>query len=254
VSIPDETLGAYVDGELDPEACAEIEKAADNDAGIAERIAQQRALRTQLQMAYAADLEEPVPDRLLAALGKPAPLISSSLTDLQAARAARARSSPRATLTPWRWRFSLAASVLVAGGLGFFAWRHGNPWVQTGNGTLVARDSLASGLSDQLSGEPAQGSSLRIGLSFVSKSGNYCRTFSLRDDTGLACRHAGRWEILVLTEQRSAKSSDSQFRTASSALTGELLHAVEEQISGDPLDRAGEIVARDKKWSAARPP
>jgi hypothetical protein len=145
--------------------------------------------------------------------------------------------------------------VLIAVGAGFLAWRYSHP-ASMGNveGTLIARGALATGLSDQLSG-PApsgsgpSGSTVRIGLSFVAKSGNYCRTFSLSTDAGLACRRAGRWEILALEKGVSAEDAGSGFRTASSAMPAKVLEAVERQMAGEPLDRAGEIAARGNGWN-----
>jgi hypothetical protein len=238
MSFSDETLAAYVDGELDPAAAAEIEEAARQDPRIEERIARYRALRNRLQAAYAAELDEPVPDRLLAALQNPAPRPSTAVADLAA-----------------RWRYSLAASVLIAVGAGFFAWRYSHPAsMENMDGTLIARGALATGLSDQLSGpvpsgSGPSGSTVRIGLSFVAKSGNYCRTFSLSTDAGLACRRAGRWEILALEKGVSAEGAGSGFRTASSAMPAKVLEAVERQMAGEPLDRAGEIAARGNGWN-----
>jgi hypothetical protein len=253
MSISDEILAAYADGELDAAARAEIDEAARNEPGIAERIGRFRALRAQLQAAYAAELEEPVPDRLLETLQGPAPQSSPAVADLDAVRAARSRTPSRGTAASTRWRYSLAASVLVAVGVGFFAWQHNRPWAESGDGALVAQGSLAAGLSDELSGEPASGSPLRIGLSFVAKSGNYCRTFALAGDAGLACRHAGRWEIMALAKLPAAENSEPQFRTAGSPLPEKILQAVEARMSGEPLDRAGEIAARGNKWSKPPP-
>ncbi len=58
---------AYVDGELDAAARTEVEAAMRNDPTIEKRIAQQRQLRAKIELAYAKELTEPVPDRLLAA-------------------------------------------------------------------------------------------------------------------------------------------------------------------------------------------
>jgi hypothetical protein len=239
MSFSDETLAAYVDGELDPAAGAEIEEAARQDPRIEQRIARYRALRNRLQAAYAAELNEPVPDRLL-----------------EAVRTAQARRPTPAAAGAARWRYSLAASVLIAVGAGFLAWRHSHPASMANvDGTLIARGALATGLSDQLSGPAppgsgASGSTVTIGLSFVAKSGDYCRTFSLSADAGLACRHAGHWEILAL-EKRVASGADSGFRTASSAMPAKVLEAVERQMAGEPLDRAREIAARSKGWNSA---
>jgi hypothetical protein len=239
MNVSDDTLAAYVDGELDSAARADIEEAGRTDPSIEQRIARYRALRNQLQAAYAAELDEPVPDRLMATLREPETRGSPAVAGLRAAR----------------WRYSLAASVLIAIGAGFLAWRHTHTApTEEVNGTLVAQGVLAAGLSDQLSGDSTPGSPVRIGLSFMAKSGNYCRTFSLSSDAGLACRHAGRWEILALAKRGPMESPDSQFRTAGSAMSGEVREAVERQIAGEPLDRAGELAARGRNWSGTPPP
>jgi hypothetical protein len=248
MSFSDETLAAYVDGELDPAARAEIEEAVHRDPSIAQRIARYRSLRNQLQAAYAGELNEPVPERLLAALKNPAPRPSPAVADLRTARG---------TAVATRWRYALAASVLIAVGAGFLAWRHSHPAsMENVDGTLIARGALATGLSDQLSGPApsgsgASGSTVRVGLSFVAKSGSYCRTFSLSTDAGLACRRAGRWEILALEKGVSSEGAGSGFRTAGSAMPANVLEAVERQMAGEPLDRAGEIAARGKGWNGA---
>jgi hypothetical protein len=254
MNFSDDTLAAYVDGELDSAARADIEEAVRNDPSIEQRIARYRALRNHLQAAYAAELEEPVPDRLLAALRELESRGSPAAADLEAARAAKARRAAPGTVAAARWRYSLAASVLIAAGAGFLTWRHTHiAMMENVDGTLVAQGSLAAGLSDQLSGDGTPGSPVRIGLSFVAKSGNYCRTFSASADAGLACRRAGRWEILALTKQGATEPADSQFRTAGSALSGQVLEALEQQIAGEPLDRAGELAARGKNWSSTPP-
>jgi len=249
MNFSDDTLAAYVDGELDSAARADIEEAVRKDPNIEQRIARYRALRNQLQAAYAAELEEPVPDRLVAALREPETRGSPAVADLEAARSAKARKAVPGNAAASRWRFSLAASVLIAVGAGVLTWRHTHTATMEVDGTLVAQGSLAAGLSDQLSGDGASGSPVRVGFSFVAKSGIYCRTFSLSTDAGLACRRAGRWEILALTKQDSAEPADAQFRTAGSALSAKVLAAVEQQIAGEPLDRAGELAARGKHWS-----
>lgn len=243
MSFSDEILAAYVDGELDPAARAEIEEAARRDPSIGQRIDRHRDLRGRLQSAYAAELEEPVPDRLLAALRKPA-------------RAAAARSSAAAA----HRRYSLAAGVLIAAGLGFFSWRHHHPAsIESVNGALIARGALAAGLSDQLSGAGTSGagtsgSGVRIGLSFVAKSGKYCRTFFFSTDAGLACRDSGQWEIRALTKLAPSEGADARFRTAGSDIPANVLEAAEREMAGAPLDRAGEMAARGRNWSNPPPP
>ncbi len=67
MTISDEQLMAYVDGELDADARAQIEAAMVSDAELARRVARQQRLREKLRAAFDEVLREPVPDRLLAA-------------------------------------------------------------------------------------------------------------------------------------------------------------------------------------------
>ena len=255
MSFSDETIAAYVDGEMDPAASAEIEEAARGDPSLERRIASLRSLRERLQAAYAPELDEPVPDRLLAALrGAETRSAAAAVADVGAARAAaRAAGARRSGVY---WRYSLAASVLIAVGAGIFVRRQAHTGViENVGGTLIARGPLAEGLSNDLAGGESR-SRARIGLSFLAKSGDYCRTFSLREDAGLACRRGGRWEILALVKERlapgAAGESGSQFRTASSSMPEPIREVVEAQISGEPLDRAAEIAAREGHWSPAK--
>ena len=63
----DETLMAYVDGELDAARRAEIAAALARDPGLARRIESQRVLRARVSDAFAPVLEQPVPEALRAA-------------------------------------------------------------------------------------------------------------------------------------------------------------------------------------------
>jgi hypothetical protein len=253
MSISEETLMAYADGELNPAARAQVEAAMRDDPQIEKRVAEHRELRAKIQSAYAADLAEPVPDRLVAAVRKSAPAAESNIVDLEDARVAAAAKPPSKTHTlQWRPVASMAASLLIGVGVGFLAWRHSDSiMTQNTQGALIAGGSLARGLSSQLSGEHSPGAAVEIGLSFVAKSGDYCRTFTMLGDAssaGLACRHAGNWEIRVLARPGAAGAGASEYRTASSALSPAILGAVEQQIAGEPLDRAAEMAARRQGW------
>ena len=95
---------------------------------------------------------------------------------------------------------------------------------------------------------------LPIGLSFLAKSGEYCRTFSISGGaagSGLACRQTNQWQIRTLTQPVPGPGRDSEYRTASSSLPPAILSAVQDQIVGDPLDRAAEIAAREQGWRSA---
>jgi hypothetical protein len=249
MSIADETLMAYADGELDASARTAVEAAMRADPEIARRVAQYREQREKLLAAYEPELAEPVPDRLLAVLRDRGPAGQGRVIDLKRARAAAEVSQrPRSVSSRWRYPASLAASVVVAIGLAVFPWQRPALVQERGGGALVASGGLARSLSDSLSGDPSAGD-VRIGVSFLAKSGEYCRTFTLRESAGLACRRGDRWLIHDLTQLGEAGASQTEgYRTASSMLPPAILSAVQSQIVGDPLDRAGEQSARGAGW------
>jgi anti-sigma factor RsiW len=90
MSIPDELLMAYADGELnDAEHASErakVEAAIKADADVGRRVEQHRALRARLSTSFDRVLDEPVPDRLIAAIRRaPAAAASDNQTRLPSA-------------------------------------------------------------------------------------------------------------------------------------------------------------------------
>ena len=67
MTISDEILMAYADGELDAAAREAVESAMREDPQIEKRVAAHRALRRRVQAAYSGELSEGVPERLLRA-------------------------------------------------------------------------------------------------------------------------------------------------------------------------------------------
>jgi hypothetical protein len=252
MTISDETLMAYADGELDAAARAAVESAMREDPQIEKRVAAHRTLRLKVQEAYSAELSEGVPERLLTAARGAASTQRNKVVNLQDARAAMERGKPRPLPAQWRTAGTIAASVIAGVGLGFFIWGHaGSPLVRSAGGALVARGQLAKALSNQLAADRAPNSAVHIGVSFRAKSGDYCRTFALSgavSPSGLACRHGEEWQVQALTQEPGTVSG-SDYRTAGSAMSATILKSVEEQISGEPLDQAGERAARQRGWT-----
>jgi hypothetical protein len=252
VTISDEILMAYADGELDAAAREAVESAMHEDPQIAARIAQHRALRLQVQAAYAAELADEVPQRLLAAAQGGADTERKIVNLRDYARATNDRGV--ATRRRWRTAGTLAASVVAGVGVGFLIWgRAGSPFVRGAGGELLAGAQLAQALSSQLVAEQSSRSGVLIGISFLAKSGDYCRTFALGaavPQSGLACRHGKGWQVQALIQSSGGTGSSSEYRTAGSAMPAAILTLVEGQIAGEPLDPAGERAARQRDWSA----
>lgn len=248
MKVSDEMLMAYVDGELDAEGVAVVERAMREEPDVAAAVARARSLRERMRQAYAPVLSEPVPERLLAAVGGVnAAGGKGTVVPLRAAAAARAQHQR------WRWpewtalAASLALGVLVA------------PWLRPdgpqaplrmSDRGLVASGELAKALDSRLSAE-AEGagqSLVKVGLSFREQDGRYCRTFVLdrpQAVAGLACRDAGQWHVPALGE---ATPAGGELRLASTPLPPAVLAEVDARLDGEPLDASGEREARDAGW------
>jgi hypothetical protein len=245
MTVSDEALMAYADGEADAPTRADIETAMRDDPELRRRVEQHRALRQSLQGAFAAALDEPVPQRLIDAARGHTVAPAGNVVDLASARAPGRR----------RWQsFAMAASLLVGVGVGYLGWHDSDVALKAGpNGELVAASGLAEALSNQLSEDRSPGLAATTGLSFRAKTGDYCRTFLLTGSgatSGLACREGDRWKIKALAQAPSPAADSSNFRQAASGDSPAVRAAVEDSIDGEPLDRAGEIAARGQKWAA----
>jgi len=101
----DERWMAYVDGELDAGERAAFEAALAGDPQLAQRVREQRALRRRVADAFTPDLDEPVPERLLAAARGQA--VAAEVVDLARTREQRERRDvgrrPLRAVRDWRW-------------------------------------------------------------------------------------------------------------------------------------------------------
>ena len=124
MTISDELLMAYVDGELDTQARSEVERAIESDPEVARRVSRQRALRDRLRAAFDGVLSEPVPDRLVtAARGAPATSAregnqEAGVTDLAQTRADRAAAQRARRRWSWPEWSAIAASVVLGAVIG----------------------------------------------------------------------------------------------------------------------------------------
>jgi hypothetical protein len=251
VTIPDDILTAFADGELDETTRQMVEAAERDDPDVRRRLAAHRQLRARLQSAFAATLDEPVPERLLAAVRKPA-APAANVIRLADQRAARSGAARRISISAWPAFGSLAASILVGLGLGFGLWHGPDQLLKTSSdGSMVAVGTLAKALSTELAAERAPDRVATIGLSFLAKSGAYCRTFSLSSGqagAGMACREGEQWRIHLLAPAANDGSARSEYRTAGSNGSPQLRSLIESEIQGEPLTREGEEAARRAGW------
>jgi hypothetical protein len=249
MKLSDEMLMAYADGEVDDVLRAQIEAAIALDPQLAAAVEQHRRLRMQLRHAFDDTLHEPIPDRLLAALGttgtsgEPA----SNVIDLAGAASARHRAGWHWGLREWG---ALAATFVIGVSLGFALLPRGSDIVATGHGELLARGVLATALSNQLAGTQHGDEPVQIGLSFTTHAGDICRTFAVRGEhlAGMACRATDGWRVDLLTAAEVDSAAETTYRQAGSSVPAVVLALVDQQIIGAPFDAAAEAQARQSGW------
>lgn len=229
MSVDEDRLMAFADGELSGAERAEVEAALAQDASLREKLAAHQRLRTQLSAAFDGALDEPVPTRLMEAAQPPAAEVVK-LSDRRAARW---------SVREWG---AIAASLVFGLFVGVSVMGNDAPLIDAGETGLVARGALASALDTQLASE--QAGAVRIGLSFRAQDGRYCRTFDLTEvaTAGLACRDVDAWNVTMT----AAGAGGGEVRMAGASR--EILAAVDAMIAGEPLDANGEVAARDANW------
>ena len=235
----EETLIAYVDGELTDTERAAFEQALAADADLRARLDALRAFRTRLSAAFDPTLNETVPDRLSALLNNRK---DAEIVDFAAKRAQR----PRWAAREWG---ALAACTIIGLLVGVGVMRGGDAaLVAAGENGLVARGALAHALDTQLAADEGR---VRIGLSFVSRDGDLCRTFMVTSGgpAGFACKDRGAWRIPLATEPQPV--DPKTYQQAATPFPPEVLAAVEARIKGEVFDAQQEVAARARHWSDA---
>jgi hypothetical protein len=244
MTFSDETVMAYFDGELDDATRAALEVAMATDSDLAERVARERRLRARLHSEFDPVLREPIPERLLAAA---------------TATSAKARTGniiwlKRIPAKDWSWpQWTAIAASLILGVLIAPLLRHEPSEGPLGirDGKVLASGALAHALSEQLASNQTAEASVHVGVSFLSRNGDYCRTFTLRDKSavaGLACREGESWRLEALAATGPATSASGEYKPAASSMPPVVEQSVDELIVGDPLDAKAEAAARGNGW------
>ncbi|MBA5688291.1 anti-sigma factor family protein [Rugamonas apoptosis] len=254
MSFSDETLIAYADGELDETTRRAVEEAMRLDDGVARRVAHYRALRDGQYAAQA--------PREGARARRGANVVQ--LDAVRASRAANHSAARRGRRRPWGWlEWSMLALMLLSGMVvGRFVLVRWQPsWfgppapvtvVAHHDGVLAAQGALASSLSLQMGGAATASSEVRIGLSFLSREGGYCRTFTLagtgQELAGLACRASEEWRIPVLVQVGKPMPQMGAYKRAGVDLPTALLEAIDQRIVGEMLEPRAELEALRRGW------
>ena len=238
----DEVLMRRADGELSEAQCREIDRAAETDPRLAERLRLMRASRDEARRAFpaAADAADDALAALIAAAPSPVAPARAATSDVRFGLPGFMRA--RGFLLGWGAGAAMAAAAA---------------WVLA----VVLQPSAAlidpSGrlddaalvrvLDSRLAAEGPDARGYAIGLTYQDRDGAWCRTFTASDQgfAGLACREDDRWRLETLAR---AEAATGELRTASSALPEAVLAAVDQTLAVDPVDADGETAARDAGW------
>ncbi|MEO5831655.1 MAG: hypothetical protein ABIQ36_13905 [Rhodanobacter sp.] len=248
-SIDDNTLQAYVDGELDGASAARIDAALAQDELLARRVQKARALRAQLKAAFDPVLEEPVPAHLAALLQAKSPQATMRTAPLATAARSRGFGADRHRVRR-RW-FVPAAAVAASIAVLTVAiwWNASGDLLRVQNGQQFAAGALSHALDQALASEPDPRAAITIGLTFRSADGHICRTFIAEEKpamAGLACHGPAGWSLPAL--HAVADPAGGDLRQAASALPAEVQAAVDARLRGDAFDAQQERSARDTGW------
>jgi hypothetical protein len=233
MKLSDDVLIAYAHGQLAAPERIEVERAMRTDPAVAARVARHRAWRAHGAVACGEVIDE---QPRMAALG-------GKVVRLDAVRAARQQAQPAAppSRTRWSWRqWAVLAAALAIGALeGAVAYSlmqgdAGLAAVDGKGGALVAQGVLAKALASQ---PAAADGKVRIGTSFATKDGHYCRSFVLGVAGGLACRNGERWHIVVMAETAQEGAVPQPVRDV-----------IAQRIAGAPFDEAAERALLRQGW------
>jgi hypothetical protein len=218
--LDDETLMAFADDALPPEAAQAVAEAVAADPALAERVERFRAVRRIVAEAAAAEAPAPPPGLM------------------EAARRKAALRPPPAWLPP-----AIAAGffgLAVGVGSGFIT----PPLFENSN--FVARGALNIALDRTPSGQTARG--VQPLYTVAAADGRPCRVFRLERATpleGVACHEQGVWRLLAIGP---AATKGSGFGQAASGEPTAVASVVDALRPGNPLSAEDERRRIEAGW------
>jgi hypothetical protein len=235
--VSDETFFAWLDGELDADEAARVEKEVAADPRRSAMAAEHRAMQARLKRAFDPLLNAPVPEALLAATR------NSPTADVVDFAEAKERRAARHWPSVPQWG-AMAATLAVGVLIGTIVphQREAAPVAMQG-GKMYAASALGQALDTQLASAPS--GKVRIGVTFRDQSGAICRSFTATASSGVACREDGRWQLRGLFAAPEGQASD--YRMAA-GMDPNLAALVDSSMSGGPFDAAAEKAAKEHGW------
>jgi hypothetical protein len=220
MTVPPDVLKAFIEGKLAQQEASGVAAQIANDPDLAAYVEDQKAFQ--------------------------AALASPQLAWLRRVGESAARRS-----ASWIPAMAMAAGILL-GVLLAASFGIGTD-MRSDGGALIAQGELAHMLNTALISDQqdARSNRARVGASFWSKNGVFCRSFTTQRRAesalaGLACRDRGAWRIAALAAMESVESAGAQ--QASDRLPASVRTVMENLIVGEPLKEDAERQARSQGW------
>jgi hypothetical protein len=272
ISISDQDLMQFADGELSSEAAGAIKERLPHDAELRRRLDVFLLTRAPVAAAFDEVLAEQAPDRLIAAIMRAAPAARS--TPMHAGWTGRLHTAWQdaiAALSPAHlspaFAAGLAAAVLSAGTVGWLAGRASAPasMITASAAGLVASGALAHALESTPSETPYAGDQATVVpvMSFATETDGVCREYRiLRTDAGpdyagLACRTPeGAWSVTlhVGTPKHPVANPEKPYQTAGGHAVAEIDALVATLIAGNAFGKEDEAERINNAWRAVHKP
>lgn len=244
----DETLSAFLDGELPENEAAELRRALEREPALKARLETLGLADEAVRRTYAEIDATPTPASVLRLLGveedSPSAARSASVVSM------KARAVPRRVPA---WSLPLAASVALLGGLGLGTGLFAPTAAVQVAGVIDHANPLYAALEEGPSAVAAKidGAQVTPLLTFRSVGGAYCREFLSQDKTSglraVACRENSVWRVKIAVADAPIGPA-GVYATAGGA-DGALDEYVDGVIDGDPLDPKAESQLLKNDWT-----
>ncbi len=232
--VTDQMLMAYVDGELDAQETAALERAIATDPELAARASSFRRSRQLTRDVFADLLAKEPPARLIEAIRK----VPAQETIRETAQIIRFPMRRVAAVA-----LPIAASIALVFGAGGYWWGQSS----LAPGEVLGPSSVAAAMGEAVSGEEraitiAGGDATLTPLGTFETTDGLCRTFDVTGDAlvtplrGVACDRGGRWSV----DMTVALAPGDGFAPAS----GGLVEAIEVYL--DAMEAEGPLSAQEE--------
>ncbi len=252
MTVTDEKLSAYIDGELALDEIEAINNALKSDAALAARLAELKRPDRLIAAAYGEIDKEPMSEAIM-------DLLRPEAGDGGTAIGGNIVRFPLSLMrAPQKWAMPLAASVALAIGVGVGVQLTSDNGPERRENILLAGViEAASPIHQALDSVPSSetyslnGASVTPVLTFKSKEGDYCREFLVASDAvtsrAVACRMNDQWAVQFAMVSDRNMDPDS-FSTASTAASPAFDSFVDELMGDEPLASDDEAAIIKRQW------